>query len=373
MNKIRVSKSVVGREEKHAIARVIDNAYLGMGTEVQKFEQEIQEFLSTDRDVICVNTGTAALHLALQALGIGYGDEVLVPTLTYVATFQAISAAGAKPIACDVSYKRGFIDLSDAESRLTPNTKAIIPVHYGSSSAGMDEVFLFAAKHGLRIIEDAAHSFGCTTNGKRIGSFGDITCFSFDGIKNITSGEGGAIVTGDQIVASKVKDARLLGVEKDSDKRYAGQRSWAFDVEHQGWRYHMSNLMAAIGREQLKKFDNFSACRVRLAQRYAIELKSIPNIDLMDFNYGIVVPHIFPIRVSGGCRDNLIAWLEEEGIETGIHYQPNHKLSFFETPYRLHVAEKLFDELLSIPMHPEVSDDEQSRIIGSIKRFFSEN
>lgn len=367
MSKIRLSKSVVGDEEKQALARVIDLGYLGMGAEVKLFEQEIQSFLNTTNEVICVNTGTGAIHLALQALGIGPGDEVLVPSLTYVATFQAISATGARPVACDVSLDRVFIDLDDAAKRLTSRTKAILPVHYASSSEGMDAVRAFAAENGLRVVEDAAHSFGCVRGSERIGSAGDITCFSFDGIKNITSGEGGAVLTSDPEVARRIKDARLLGVEKDTDKRYAGQRSWTFDVNEQGWRYHMSNLMAAIGREQLKKFPAFAEIRRSRAQTYCAAFKNTPGLSLLDVDYSQLVPHIFPVRIQFGHRAQVFDALIDAGIECGIHYQPNHLLSFFKTKYKLPNTERLHGELLSLPLHPEVSDLDQINIIKVVK------
>jgi dTDP-4-amino-4,6-dideoxygalactose transaminase len=372
MEKIRLSKSVVGEEEKRALARAIEAGYLGMGAEVQLFEQEIRQFLGTTNEVICVNTGTAALHLALQSLGIGLGDEVLAPSLTYVATFQAISATGAKAVACDVSLDRGFIDLDDAAKRLTPRTKAIVPVHYASNSEGMDAVRNFAARYRLRVIEDAAHSFGCVRGGERIGAAGDITCFSFDGIKNITSGEGGAVVTGDPEVARRIKDARLLGVEKDTDKRYSGQRSWAFDVHYQGWRYHMSNLMAAVGRVQLKKFPGFAAIRRARAQAYVTALRGLPKLTLIDMDYTKIVPHIFPVRILSGQRDRVFDSLNDVGIECGIHYQPNHLLSYYRTDYRLANTEKLHGELLSLPLHPDLGERDQVRIIDSVKRVLSD-
>lgn len=367
MNKIRLSKSVVGEEEKLALARVIDAGYLGMGSEVELFEQEIREFIGTEHEVICVNSGTAALHLALQAIGVGYGDEVLVPSLTYVATFQAISATGAKPIACDVTEGKAFIDIEDAETRVNNRTKAIIPVHYGSNSEGMEVVNSFAKKHGLRIVEDAAHSFGCRRNGMYVGAHGDIICFSFDGIKNITAGEGGVIVTGDLVVAQRIKDARLLGVEKDTEKRYSGKRSWSFEVTDQGWRYHMSNLMAAIGREQLKKIDLFSNRRMAVAQRYASVFRDIHNLSLLDFDYENLVPHIFPIRVRNRRQREVAATLNELGIETGSHYQPNHLLSYYATSYSLPVTELLSEELMSIPIHPDIPEIDQTRVIDAVR------
>lgn len=370
MKKIRLSKSSVGKEEKLALARVIDNGYLGMGVEVQQFEQEIAAFLETKNEVVCVSSGTAALHLALQAVGVSEGDEVLVPSFTYVATFQAISATGAKPVSCDVSEQTGFLDLNDAESRITDKTKVIVAVHYGSSTKGMVALFELAKRYGLRVIEDAAHSFGCKQNDEFVGANGDIICFSFDGIKNITSGEGGAVVTSDTDVAQRVKDARLLGVVKDTEQRFLGQRSWDFDVVAQGWRYHMSDLMAAIGREQLKKINHFSSCRKKISKRYISELGSLPQIVLMDFDYDNIVPHIFPIRIINGSRDAVALHLSELGIETGRHYQSNHLLSFYSAPYPLLVAEKLAKQILALPIHPDISDAEQASVIAAIKSIF---
>ena len=263
---IRLSKSCIGDSEKSAVQGVLDREYLGMGTEVQLFEEALSEFFG--RPAICVVNGTAALHLSLQACGIGRHDEVLVPSLTYIASFQAISATGAKPVACDINSDNCLIDLDDAEKRLTNQTKAIMPVHYTGGVGDLDAIFSFAEQFKLRVIEDAAHAFGTTYNGQRIGSFGDVACFSFDGIKNITSGEGGCIVTGDKTILRKTGDARLLGVEKDTERRYSGGRSWDFDVREPGWRYHMSNIMAAIGMEQLNRFSGFAEKRQKLAKKY---------------------------------------------------------------------------------------------------------
>lgn len=366
---VRLSKSCVGVEEASALARVIEAGYLGMGRDVQAFEADIRAYLQTEREVICVNTGTAALHLALCGLDIGPGDEVLVPTLTYVASFQAISATGAKPVACDVTAERGFIDISDAGRRLTSRTKAIMPVHYASNSVGLGEVYDFARKHGLRVVEDAAHAFGGEYEGQRVGASGDVVCFSFDGIKNITSGEGGAVVTNDTKLAQRIRDARLLGVEKDTEKRYQGERSWEFEVTHQGYRYHMSNLMAAIGREQLKKLHAFSEHRRQCVARYIAALRGVDGIRLLDFDHWQIVPHIFCIRVVNGSRNALMTHLRNLEVECGIHYQPNHKLQYFASNYSLPVAEKLAEELLSLPLHAELGDVEQVRVISAVLDF----
>lgn len=369
---IRLSKSVVGKQEIAAVTTVLERGFLGMGGEVRLFEEELSSFFSS-RGVACVNTGTAALQLALQALGVGPGDEVLVPSLTYVASFQAISACGATPVACDVDEQNGLLDLEDATRRLTPRTRVVMPVHYASSVGDLDALYGFAARHGLRVVEDAAHAFGCEYKGQRIGSIGDVVCFSFDGIKNITSGEGGAVVTSDAEVLARVQDCRLLGVEKDSAKRYAGERSWEFDVTEQGWRYHMSDIMAAIGRVQLRRFEQeFKPRRIQLAQRYQAMLNEVPGIALLDADYGPTVPHIFPIRILDGQREKVRSELLEKNVQVGIHYQPNHLLTKFGGgKVSLPVTELLYRELLSLPLHPDLTESEVDQIVATIRNCLS--
>jgi dTDP-4-amino-4,6-dideoxygalactose transaminase len=366
---VRLSKSEVGAEEKAAIARVIDAGYLGMGAEVQAFEQEIRLALQTELEVICVATGTAALHLAVAELDIGPGDEVVIPSITYVASFQAVAATGATPIACDVDVDTGFIDLADAARRTGPKTRAIMPVHYASDAQAMDRVYMFAADRGLRVIEDAAHGFGGLRDGVKVGAQGDVLCFSFDGIKNITAGEGGAVVTGDPQLAQRVRDARLLGVMRDTEKRYAGERSWDFDVERVGFRYHMSNIMAALGREQLKKLPAFSARRRALVTRYRSAFAGSNMLRMLDLDYDAIVPHIFVLRVMGGRRDALSNWLRAREIECGMHYKPNHLLTRFSDGQPRPVAERLYEELISLPLHVGLTDADQDRVIAAIRDF----
>lgn len=364
---IRLSRSIVGEKETVAASTVLGRGFLGMGPEVQLFEDELSDYVG-GREVACVNTGTAALHLALQSIGIGPGDEVLVPTLTYIASFQAVAATGATPVACDVRQVNGLLDLEDAGRRITPRTRAIMLVHYASFMGDLDAAYTFARHHGLRVIEDAAHAFGCNYNGRRIGSFGDVICFSFDGIKNITSGEGGAVVSADQKVMARVKDARLLGVERDSEKRYRGERSWDFEVSAQGWRYHMSDIMAAIGRVQLGRFESeFKPRRCQLAARYRDALSNVAGLRLFQNNEDGVVPHIFPLRILHASRDAVKSKLEKEGIQAGIHYKPNHLLEYFGGgQVSLPVAERLYGELLTLPLHPGISDKECDHVVDTL-------
>ena len=367
---VRLSKSLVGKEEKDALARVIDGGYLGMGEEVRLFEEELAQYLGSGRQVVCVSTGTAALHMAIAALDIGPGDEVLVPSITYVASFQMISATGAKPVACDVRSEDVFLDIHDAEKRLTKHTRAIMPVAYASSAKEIDAVYAFAKANDLRVVEDAAHAFGCRRQGAVVGTEGDVICFSFDGIKNITCGEGGAVITADEQVAQRIRDGRLLGVEHDTESRYAGNRTWDFDVRRQGFRYHMSNMNAAVGREQLKKLPFFSERRQQLARRYCEELHTIKAVNILDLDWDGLVPHIFVIRVPAELRDGLRMHLAKCDIQTGLHYQPNHLLSLYADGTRLAVAEKLAKELVTIPLHVSLTDEEQNLVISEIRSFF---
>lgn len=376
---LRLSMSIVGPAEAEAVRRVItEDGYLGIGNETHLFEKEIAAYLGVSENrVVSANTGTAALTLAVDALRPESGKHpgrprVLVPSLTFVASFQAIVAAGCEPVACDVLPETGTLDLVDAERRLTPEVFAVMPVHYASNPWQIDAVYDFARRHGLRVIEDAAHAFGCRHKEKKIGSFGDVVCFSFDGIKNITCGEGGLCVFADEAEARTAADARLLSVEGDTAARFAGVRTWDPDVKRPGWRFHMSNIMAAIGRVQLSRLEpEFIPARRRLAAIYAEELKGLEDIALLrqspdDF----IVPHIQVIRVLHGRKEALKAALAANDIPVGVHYKPNHLLSLFRPeagaqPFP--VTEQLYGELVTLPMHPGLHADDVQRICAVIR------
>ncbi|MCR4667296.1 MAG: DegT/DnrJ/EryC1/StrS family aminotransferase [Desulfovibrio sp.] len=376
--KMRLSRSIVGSEEAKAVSRILlEDGYLGMGAETKRFEEDIASFLDVDPDqVISTNSGTAALHLSVDAVRATSGPtegipEVLVPSLTFVASFQAITAAGCKPVPCEVYAESGTLDIEDAARRITPNTIAILHVDYASNPWKLDEVYSFAKEKGLRVVEDAAHAFGCRHHGRRVGSFGDMVCFSFDGIKNITCGEGGCIVAFHKESARLAKDARLLSVEGDTAKRFAGARSWDADVKRQGWRYHMSNIMAAIGRVQLQRFPKeFIPKRTLRASVYAQRLCKQKGVLLFETDpKDFIVPHIQVIRVLDGKKDCVRDALEKEGIPTGLHYKPNHMHSFFgKDGIRLPVTEQLFSEIMTLPLHPGMSCQDVEEVCGVIKR-----
>ena len=353
---IKVSKSCLSNIELSNVRKVLKKEYLGMGPEVKMFEDELQSFFG--RQVVCVNSGTAALHLALQACSISYGDEVLVPAITYVATYQAISATGAIPVMCDVNYNDLNISLDSAQKRITKKTKAIIPVHFSGHPCNLEKIFKFAKVNKIRVIEDSAHAFGSYYKGKKIGSFGDISCFSFDGIKNITSGEGGCVVSSNEEIIKKIKDARLLGVVNDSIKRYNKERSWNFNVVGQGWRYHMSDINAAIGRAQLSRFKKLSITRQEICKTYdKIFLRHSSNIVTFNRDFDQEVPHIYCVIIRNlKNREKLRKSLLKKDIQTGVHYIPGYKLSYYKsTKHLFPVAESVCKKILTLPLHTDLT------------------
>lgn len=368
MKNIKLSSAFFDQEEIEAVARVLKSQVVNMGIETKLFEEELQSFFKRpDSKVTCVHSCTAAIQLSIQALGISWGDEVLVPTFTFVSTFQAIKANGATPIPCDIDLDDGFINLDDAKSRLTSKSKAIIPVLFAGCSSKIDKVYQFAKEHNLNVIEDAAHSFGDENIAKRNG----ILCFSFDPIKNISCGDGGCVLTSQSEITEKLKDMRLLGVIGDTEKRFNGLRSWDSDVKEQGWRLHMNNISAAIGRAQLAKFPKIRELRQRNAKSYTIALNNILDIQLLPINFKTAVPHIFPVLIKNGKRDLLKNFLAEKGIETGIQYKPNHLLTYFNLGYDLQNSMKFYSEILSLPIHPLLSEEDIKYVIENIKLFFN--
>jgi dTDP-4-amino-4,6-dideoxygalactose transaminase len=365
---IRVSGSNVGAAELAAIANVFERGYLGMGADVQQFEELLADYFG--RSVACVATGTAALQLAAQCIGIAPGDEILVPSLTYVAAFQAISATGAVPVSVDVLDESLTLDPADAERKVTSRTKAVMPVYYGGGIQRLGEIRAMAAANGLRVIEDAAHAFGTSFGGRRVGSEGDISCFSFDPIKNLTSGEGGCIVSDDPEFMERVRDARLLGVKGDSKARNSERRLYEFEVESQGWRYHMSNINAAIGKAQFSTFDQHAATRQALARAYNEVFRSAPQIQVLPYEYDDVVPHIYVVRFpSTAVRDHVKErLLEDINVETALHWFPNHYLKRYrDRTDSLTVTEDAFSRMLTLPLHTKVSIEQVNQIASHVQ------
>ncbi|MDC3148157.1 aminotransferase class I/II-fold pyridoxal phosphate-dependent enzyme [Prochlorococcus sp. AH-716-I07] len=365
---IRLSRSDIKIKDYISVINCLRDGMLGMGKYVKDFEDLLQDYFSSN--VVCVSSGTSALHLALEALNFERGSEVLVPSLTYLATFQAIKAAGLKPRPVDIDITSGNINIENLDNAFNSSCKAIIPVLYAGNTSHYRDILQWANKKSLRVISDAAHAFGSKDSSELVGSFGDITCFSFDGIKNITSGEGGCVVSQDLNLINTVKDKRLLSVNKDSEMRYTNKRSWEFDVYSQGWRYHMSNVHASIGISQFKRRNKFFKKRQLIAKYYDTLLSNSKVVSIFKRNYDEVVPHIYPVIIKSGFeRKYLIEYLNQQKIQVGIHYKPNHQLTYFKSEDSLVNTEKLYPKLLSLPLHTLLSFKQVRYIVSKINSY----
>ena len=363
---IPVQRPSIGKEELAAVGKVFESGWLGMGSVVKEFEDAVASFLGA-RHVVATNTGTTALHLALDSIGLKAGDEVIVPSLTYVATIQAIAATGATPVFCDVEEDTLNMDLSDVEGKITDKTKAVVPVHYRGMPCDMDRLLKLADESDLRVVEDAAHAFGSRYKGKKIGSFGDLACFSFDPVKNVTCGEGGAVTTQKTEFVDLLQRKRILGIDRDTWSRYHDKRSWFYDVTARGYRYHMSNINAAIGLAQLKKYDRMNARKIAIAKIYDREFAGLEKFELLRTDYDGLSLFIYIIKVRDG-REQLMKFLEERGIGAGIHYIPCHLFSFYRREgVKLPATEKIYKQILTLPLFPDMADEQVECVTSAIK------
>src|SRR3972149_9781806 len=267
----------IENEEKKAVLEVLESGWLTTGPKVKQFEQEFAQYIGA-RHAIAVNSGTAALHLALDAAGVKEGDEVIVPTMTFAATAEVVLYLKAKPVLVDCEPDTFNIDPLDIERKITAKTKAIIPVHMAGQSCNMDRIMEIARRHKLKVIEDAAHALPTRYNGKMIGTIGDITCFSFYVTKPIATGEGGMAVTDNPEWAERMRIMSLHGISKDAWKRYTNEGSWFYEVLFPGFKYNLTDIAAALGIEQLKKCDRFWQARKQIAAAYDEGFAAVPEI-----------------------------------------------------------------------------------------------
>lgn len=367
---IPLAKPHIGDEEYRAMKPIMESGWLGMGATVGEFEEAISNYIGC-KHTLAVNTGTNAIHIALEAVGV-QGKEVIVPSMTYAATIQAILMAGGIPVFAECREDDLNLDIEDAISRITSKTKVILPVHYGGKSVDMQRLLEIAELKDLVIVEDAAHAFGSTYSGKKIGSFGHMTCFSFDPIKTMTCGEGGAVCTNDEKYADKISHMRVLGISKNTWDRYQSERPWLYDVIDKGFRYHMSNLNAAIGLVQINQIDDLINKRKHIAERYDEELSDLSGIKTISHDLPETVPFCYTIRILNERRDEFMHYMKEEGIGVSILYIPNHQQEFFKKyATSLPITEKLGKEYVSIPLFYDMSDEQVDYVIGKVKGFES--
>ncbi|WP_314957542.1 DegT/DnrJ/EryC1/StrS aminotransferase family protein [Bradyrhizobium cosmicum] len=361
-----VSEPVLGVEEKEALAAVIDSGWITMGDRVREFEQTFARMHGADES-IAVGSCTAALHLILLGLGIGPGDEVLVPSLTFVATANAVLYVGARPVFVDIeSGAVPLMSAADAKRKCTSRTKAVIVMHFGGYLAEREEWQAFARSKGLLLIEDAAHAPGI----KGVGTFGDAAAFSFYGNKNMTTAEGGAIITRHRILSDMIKRARSHGMTSNTRQRLVS-RSPEYDVTLLGFNYRMDELRAAIGVVQLRKLPGWNDTRRQLSLRYRRRLaERCPSV-LVPFSASWVsAHHLLPVVLpTASARQPLIEHLSKRGVQTTIHYPPVHRLTFYQTLYSgisLPNTEDFCGRELTLPLHPAMTPADVDQVADSL-------
>lgn len=367
---IPVFKPLLEQEEHAAATAALELGWLGMGSYVGDFESAIEEVVAADeRHAVALSTGHAALHLALLLAEVGPGDEVITPAFNNITDFQAIVAVGAEPVFCDVDPLTLCIDLARAEELVSPRTKVMIATDYACLLCDHDAVADFARRHSVRVIHDAAHSFGSRYNGRPIGSFSDLCMFSFDPVKLITSIDGGALIVRSEEEVAALREMRLVGMGQPSTVMYENRRAWTYDVRRLGFRYHMANLHAAIGLAQLAKIDRIitsrrEACRALSAGLGPLDGITIPSTDFED-----IAPFLYWIRVPGGRRDSMRDHLRALGIDTGIHWQPGHRFTLFADCRRgpLDQTDRVAEEILTLPLHSEMEDATIGRILEGVE------
>ena len=373
MDRIPVFRPLIEKEELDACREVLELGWLGMGSYVGSFEKAISTYIKAEkRHVVAVSTGHAALHLALLVMGVGPGDEVITPAFNNIADFQAILAVGAEPVFCDIDENTLCIDLEKAEDLVSGRTKAIIVMDYDCVLCEHSAVADFARNHSLRVLHDAAHSFGSKYCGKPVGSFSDITMFSFDPIKTITCIDGGAIVVRHQDEVDRLHQMRLIGMSQSAKIMYTNPHAWTYDVQEIGFRYHMANLHAAIGLRQLAKIDTISQSRRFACRYYSENLSDVSQISVPKTDFTDITPFLYYIRVPADKRDALRSHLQDRGIDTGIHWQPGHWFTLLENCRRgdLSVTDRVGHEVLSLPLHSMMATSTQDAVIEGIRRFF---
>ena len=351
-----------GREAA-AVARVLASGHYTHGPETELFEGELAAFLGVP-DVVAVSFGTAALHIALLAAGIGPGDEVVVPSFTFCATVQAVLACGAVPRFADADPATLCITADDLLEAVTPATRAVLPVLYGGRAVDLAGIAAELADRGITVIEDAAHAFGSFSGERRVGSTGVLTCFSFDPIKNLTCGEGGAIVPRGPAEADRARRIRDLGITQSRDQRSAAV---SYTVESFGLRAHLPAVNAAIGRAQLGCFAETAGRRQRLWRAYREALDGLDGVTLVDVDIDRTVPFNCVVRVAAR-RDEVFTRLRAEGVGVGVHYPPNHEQPAFAAWYRpLPRTELAGRQVLSLPFHPALDTKDVGRVAGLLR------
>ena len=366
---------LIEAEDIRAVTDVMHSGWITTGPKVHEFEKEFASYLGA-KHAVAVNSGTAALHLGLKAVGVGPGDEVVLPAMTFAATAEVVTYLGAEPVLVDSLAGTMNFDVSRVERAITPRTKAIIPVHFGGHPCDMNRLLAIAKDRRISLIEDAAHALPAGYRGRTVGTIGDITCFSFYATKSITTGEGGMATTENQMYAERMRVLSLHGMNKDAWNRYDAKGSWRYDIREAGYKYNLSDLQAALGLSQLRKCDAMWRRRAKIAARYSRVLAGMDAFQVPRASSHVQHAwHLFVILINTAIlqigRDQVIEELRKRKIGTSVHFMPLHLHSYYqrEWGYRrgdFPVAERYFERCISLPIYPGMSDENVDRVVDAL-------
>jgi len=369
----------IGEEEIAEVVDTLRSGWVTTGPKARRFEAEFATFLGdASLHCIAVNSATAGLHLALEALDIGPGDEVITTTHTFTATAEVVRYLGADVKLVDIDPDTLNIDPAAIEAVVTPSTKAIIPVHYGGLAADMPSILAIARRHGLKVVEDAAHALPATSSGRLVGTLdSEAAVFSFYANKTITTGEGGMLVTRDGALAKRAQVMRLHGMSRDAFDRFtASVPSWYYEIVAPGFKYNLTDIAAALGLQQLKKAHRFAQRRAAIAARFNEALAALPVLTAPRAPAGeLHAWHLYPLRLADGAtvsRARVIERLFERGIGCSVHYIPLHLQPYWRDRYRLTPqmfphSQRVYERQLSLPIYTRMTDDDVERVVRAVE------
>lgn len=369
----------IGEEEIAEVVDALRSGWVTTGPKARQFEQDFTAFLGDGVESIGVNSATAGLHLALEAIGVGPGDEVILPTYTFTATAEVVRYLGATPVMVDVLEDTFNIDPAAVEAAITPRTKVIMPVHFAGLSCDMDALLAIARQHGLKVVEDAAHALPTTWKGRKIGTLdSDVTVFSFYANKTMTTGEGGMVVTKCPDIARRCRVMRLHGISRDAFDRYVSKTpAWFYEVVAPGYKYNLSDPAAAIGIHQLRRLPGFQEKREVMARFFNDKLKGLPIVLPQSAQDGDMhARHLYPIRLlpeAGISRDDFIVKMSELGIGCSVHFIPLHLHPYWKESCGLSadsfpVAQRLFEQEVTLPLYTRMTEYDQARVVDAVKK-----
>ena len=376
--KIRVPFFVpdISQSDKLAVMNALNSRMLTDGPQLRKFERKFAKYTGS-KYAVGVSNGTAALHLALKALGLKKGDEVIIPNITFVATANSVLLTGATPVLVDVNYDDMNISLDSIKQNITSKTKAILPVHIAGKICKMTQIKKIAKKNNLLLIEDCAHAIGTKLNNKHAGTFGSIGCFSFYPTKNFTTIEGGMVITNSKRIAEYVTSARSHGLTRSLADRYSKGKPWDYDIINPGFNYRLDEISASLGLSQLKRINSLNSKRFLASKYYSKQLEEIQGITTPEIFRGKEhTYHLYIIRIKnefGQNRDVVFKKLKKVGIHVSLHYKPLHRFSAYKnltkTYGRLDNSEQIYKESLSLPLYPSISKKQQDLVIHNIEKY----